>query len=338
VVLIWLQLPACGALLVLAIEAMAQTHECANIIDDKKRLVCYDQIYRRESPPKIKPTDQPLEFAERGRAGSSMDERWDLQPSSARGRFVPRAYKPVYLIPFTYTNRVNNVRSSPAPGHQVDSPGDLDAAEAKFQLSLKTKIWEGVFGDRGNLWAAYTQSSRWQVYNGAASRPFRETNYEPELMLVFRTQYELLGWQGRMAAVSLNHQSNGRALPLSRSWNRIIGEVGLERGNIGLSARAWWRVPENAADDDNPDIADYFGRGEVLLSYTLARNVFSLQARHSLRGGERARGSLQVDWAFPIISNLHGYLQLFSGYGESMIDYNFRQNKIGLGISVIEWR
>ena len=53
---------------------------------------------------------------------------------------------------------------------------------------------------------------------------------------------------------------------------------------------------------------------------------------------ERAPGSLQIDWAFPIIGNLHGYLQLFSGYGESMIDDNFRQNKIGLGILVIEWR
>ena len=97
-------------------------------------------------------------------------------------------------------------------------------------------------------------------------------------------------------------------------------------------------MPGNATDDDNPNIEDYVGRGELLLSYTLARNVFSLQARHSLRSGERARGSLQIDWAFPIIGNLHGYLQLFSGYGESMIDYNFRQNKIGLGISVIEWR
>ena len=53
---------------------------------------------------------------------------------------------------------------------------------------------------------------------------------------------------------------------------------------------------------------------------------------------ECAPGSLQIDWAFPIIGNLHGYLQLFGGYGESMIDYNFRQNKIGLGISAIEWR
>ena len=38
----------------------------------------------------------------------------------------------------------------------------------------------------------------------------------------------------RFTSLSFNHQPNGRALPLSRSWNRIIGEVGLARGNIGL--------------------------------------------------------------------------------------------------------
>jgi phospholipase A1 len=35
---------------------------------------------------------------------------------------------------------------------------------------------------------------------------------------------------------------------------------------------------------------------------------------------------------------LHGVLQWWSGYGESLIDYNFRQNKIGLGVTIAGWR
>ena len=41
---------------------------------------------------------------------------------------------------------------------------------------------------------------------------------------------------------------------------------------------------------------------------------------------------------FPLAGALHGYLQVFSGYGESMIDYNLRQTKAGLGVTIAGWR
>src|SRR3546814_8582674 len=99
---------------------------------------------------------------------------------------------------------------SPNPRNNVTEPMDLDAIEAKFQVSFKTKACENLFGDNGDIWMGYTQISRWQVYNGEISRPFRETNYEPEILLVFRNNYQLDGWKGRLAAVGINHQSNGR--------------------------------------------------------------------------------------------------------------------------------
>jgi phospholipase A1 len=98
----------------------------------------------------------------------------------------------------------------------VTTPQVLDSAELKFQISFKTKIAENLFGDNGDIWAGYTQSSRWQAYNSEDSRPFRETNYEPEVMMVFRNGYSIGGWRGRMTGISLNHQSNGRADPLAQ--------------------------------------------------------------------------------------------------------------------------
>jgi len=226
---------------------------------------------------------------------------------------------------------------SPNPVNTVTTSQQLDSAELKFQLSFKTKVVENLFGDNGDIWAGYTQSSRWQAYNADNSRPFRETNYEPEVMLMFRNGYSIGGWRGRMSGISVNHMSNGRADPLSRSWNRVIATVGLDRENWALVLRPWYRIPEDRKDDNNPDISDYMGRGDATLTWNKNGHEVSLMARHSLRGGDRSHGALQLDYGFPISNLLRGHVQIFDGYGESMIDYNHKATYVGLGVSLLEW-
>ena len=272
--------------------------------------------------------------------GSLLDSRWELARDSKRGIFNFRANKPVYLLPAFWTSDINRLPQSANPGNTVTEPLDLQDIETKFQLSFKTKALENLFGDNGDIWMGYTQSSRWQVYNGDISRPFRETNYEPEVLLVFRNGYSLGGWNGRMAAVGINHQSNGRSDPLSRSWNRVMFNIGLDREDWVLMLRPWFRISDGD-DDDNPGIDDYLGRGDLTLTHVRGRNEFSLMARHSLRGGDRSHGALQFDWGFPLTPHrrlpMRGHFQLFHGYGESLIDYNHKATYVGLGISLEEW-
>jgi phospholipase A1 len=279
---------------------------------------------------------EPDEAIANAGRGSLLDSRWELAKGSKLGTFNFRAYKPVYLLPAFWSSNPNELPHSPNPRNTVTEPQQLDSVEAKFQISFKTKAWENLFGDNGDVWMGYTQSSRWQVYNGEQSRPFRETNYEPEVLLVFRNNYHLGGWKGRMAAVGINHQSNGRADPLSRSWNRLMFNVGLDRDNWAVMLRPWVRISDGN-DDDNPDIDDYMGRGDVTIVHTIGGHELSLMARHSLRGGDRSHGALQFDWGFPIHNTLRGHVQVFDGYGESLIDYNHRATYIGLGISLLEW-
>ena len=268
-----------------------------------------------------------------------LDKRWELAPESKLGTWNIRAHQPVYLLPGFWTSDRNERPSSPNENNtvQVGDDQNLKSMEAKFQLSLKTKAVENLFGDNGDIWLGYTQSSRWQVYNADTSRPFRETNYEPEASLVFRTNYEILGLNARLLGVTFNHQSNGRADPLSRSWNRVIFNVGLERDNFALMLRPWYRIEENAKDDNNPDIKNYIGRGDLTAFYRKNDHEFSLMLRHSLKGGNDAHGAAQFDWAFPISGKLRGHFQLFDGYGESLIDYNHRATYVGLGVSLMNW-
>lgn len=354
----------------------ATPEACVSITIDADRLACYDAALRRgardtrgadiaakeakaiqknlelgeQVAPETAPTPAasgsdlyPHEDPQLAQAianagkGSLLDSRWELAKDSKLGTWNFRAYKPVYLLPAFWSSDPNQTPSSPNPNNTVVTPLGLDSLEAKFQLSFKTKAWENIFGDNGDLWMAYTQSSRWQVYNAEESRPFRETNYEPEVMLTFRNNYRLGGWNGRLLGIGVNHQSNGRADPLSRSWNRVVGLVGLDRENWALTVRPWWRVNESADDDNNRDIEDYVGRADATLVYVHGGHQFSVMGRHSLRGGDRSHGAVQLDWGFPIHNSLRGHLQVFDGYGESLIDYNHRATYIGLGVSLLEW-
>ncbi|MBL8317607.1 MAG: phospholipase A [Burkholderiaceae bacterium] len=334
----------CAAAAQPALAARDDAADCVRIDDDKSRLACYDRAFDRDpipagaNRPPLK-ADPGTATPPAARAAPSLfDDRWDLDGRRRGELFYPRAHKPVYLLPLNWTDRVNATPSSPSPDHSVTGPLVLRPLEVKYQLSLKAKLWERPLGLSGAIWGGYTQSSRWQVYNGAESRPFRETNYEPELIYAWPIDQHLLGWRLRLASVALNHQSNGRSLPLSRSWNRWVGEAAFERGDWTMQIRPWWRIGEAAGDDDNPDIGDYMGRSEVLLTGKLGGGIVALQLRHSLRGGSRSRGSAQLEWSVPIDGALHVYTQWFTGYGESMIDYNHKQNKLGLGISIVEWR
>ena len=357
-------------------QAPATPEACLAIETDATRLACYDQAMGRTASDtqaadaaaelaadlakqerKAAVPDEGATLRERARQrlgsvfgnddqyaearanagkGSLLDSRWELAKDSKLGVFQMRAYKPVYLLPAFWTSNVNETPSSPNPDNTVTEPQNLTSVEAKFQLSFKTKFAENLFGDNGDLWGAYTQSSRWQVYNGEESRPFRETNYEPEVLLVFRNNYSLGGWKGRMTAIGVNHQSNGRSDPLSRSWNRVMLNVGLDRENWAFVVRPWWRISDGN-DDDNPDIENYIGRGDAMLVYSKNGHELSFLGRHSLRGGDDSHGSVQMDWGFPIDRTLRGHVQLFHGYGESLIDYNHKATYVGLGISLLEW-
>jgi phospholipase A1 len=311
---------------------------CRALHTDKDRLACYDRVFGAPEGSLVEQTPSPpAQPLETHAEASLLEQRWELSPEEKQGTFRVSPYKPVYILAAYHSSRANATPSSPSPGHTVTSPLNLVNTESKFQYSLKSKLWENVMGDYSDLWFGYTQSSRWQFFNASDSRPFRETDYEPELMLAFRTHYSLFGWHGRLAGVSLTHQSNGRAVPLSRSWNRVIAQVGFDRPGWSIQLRPWWRIHEDRSSDDNPDIEDYMGRADLLITRIWGGNEISAVLRHSVRTGDRSHGSIELNWAFPIHGELKGYFQFFNGYGESLIDYNHTANYFGLGVSLIEW-
>lgn len=268
----------------------------------------------------------------------SLAEIWQLDTLSRSNKVEFRLlpYKPLYILFANYTTHVNDKPTSDNPNNVVPVALPYNNTELAFQLSFKTKAIRNIFGKNvgGDLWGAYTQTSRWQVYNAELSRPFRETNYEPEVFVLIATPYTIGNFKGVFAGVGINHQSNGRATPFSRSWNRVIFQLGWEVNKLQIVLKPWIRLPEAKVDDDNPEIEEYMGRAELALEYILGRHEFSLKGRHSLNSGNDSRGSARLDYSFRFYENLKIHTQIFTGYGESMIDYNHNQTTFGIGLSL----
>ena len=191
-----------------------------------------------------------------------------------------------------------------------------------------------MFKGKADLWVGFTQKAHWQLYNEELSRPFRELNYEPEVILNITTDYEVLGFKGRTLGIAFNHQSNGRTLPLSRSWNRIIVHAGFERDGWQVLLRPWLRLKDE--EDENPTISDFTGRGEMVVVKSFSKHQLSLVGTHSLRT-DKSHGRLVASWVFVIKRNFKGQFQVSDGYGETLQDYNHRQTTYGLSVSLVEW-
>ncbi len=255
----------------------------------------------------------------------ALETRMEMEALNSANRFLLTPHNRNYLLPAVYTDTPNEIP------FEEDSGGDVNYqnTEIEFQISMKVLIGDDIFHNNGYLYVAYTNLSFWQAYNTDISRPFRETNHEPEMILSVINDWEIFGFRNVMNQLILSHQSNGQSGVLSRSWNRVKGRAIFERGNLAFSITPWYRLPEDSEKDDNPDIDDFYGHYELTGAYTRNDHIVSFMTRRPFSD----KGALQLDWSFPISSTVRGYVKLFDGYGASLIDYNVRTQSIGLGVT-----
>lgn len=228
-------------------------------------------------------------------------------------------YHENYFFPFSYDTKKRS--------------DGRNQTETKFQLSVKNPIIDNFFGLNETVYFGYTHTSWWQLYNESA--PFRETNYRPEIFVnipyVSAEKTALKGFK-----FGFLHESNGQDTPNSRSWNRLYLESYFQVGNLFAIPKVWYRIPEKEAEDDNPNIQDFLGYGDLTLVYPYKKHTFKLLLRNNMKFDDDNKGFAQLDWTFPFFGskNTFGYIQLSNGYGDSLIDYDEDISRINFGISL----
>jgi phospholipase A1 len=299
---------------------------CSSIVNKNDRLQCYDQAATLKPPPR-----------------SYMTRAWDLDGQGnpdADGIRRLEPYRKNYAL-IRYTSNINKTPTSPSPNHSVLTPYPYMKVETKFQFSAKSEIGgyrnlEFLGFKNFRIWGAFTQQAYWQAFNVGNSSPFRESNYEPEIIGTLGTG-NAQGW--KLLNLGFSHQSNGRKEPDSRSWNRLYLQGGWEWDDIYVMGRGWWRIPEKPSQDDNPDLTSHIGRAELSIHWLPERDDEIIMLIRSNLQAHGHRGFLQLDWASPFKVGRSSQLnfQLTTGYGDSLIDYNHLQTTIGIGIVFKEW-
>ena len=220
-------------------------------------------------------------------------------------------YEPIYML-FT---------------HDFSKKPDRKADELHFEFSFERPITYDALGLGEKISFAYAQNSWWQITQDSA--PFRESNYRPELYVSAPMPF------ADELKIGAMHESNGKGGEESRSWNRLYAQSTWSADGFSITPRVWYAF---WLDRTNEDIADYMGYGDLRASYTFGKQRLSALWRNNLHFDGSNRGAIELNYSFPIFnSGFYGYLRYFNGYGESLADYKRSVNKIGIGLSFVEF-
>ena len=265
-----------------------------------------------------------------------VSERARLERRDAFNPYVLTAHRQNFILPAYGTTSLNErVYDENGIGYQ-----GLQPVELRFQISLKAQLnGRDLMLKDDSLWFGLTLAAWWQVYNGDDSRPFRETNYTPEFFYLKPLLWGPFGGSTTLL-LGLVHESNGQQVGLSRSWNRVYAGLVYERGDFALRVRPWYRIPEDAKKtpddpdgDDNPDILDFLGHGDLGLYWRDESQEYGALLRANTDTG---KGALRLSYTFPFNDRFRGLVEYFVGYGDSLIDYDHFQQRLGIGVALTD--
>jgi len=243
--------------------------------------------------------------------------------------FGLKPYRPNYILPFAIAN-------SKYVSHKPQVT--YDRKEAELQVSLKLKLAHDLFGLKEKYYVSYTHRAFWQIY--IKSSPFRETIYNPEAFVIFPISDKTSGLNIRSFKFAIAHQSNGQPdttnIPffngynLSKSINYVYGTLRLQHDTLLTDLTLLVPFPGSANLEDNPDIMKYLGYTQAKFTYFYNEHMFTLMARGNISS---LKGAVEATYSYPLPRDTYLYVKLFSGYVESLVDYNREVTKFSIGFS-----
>lgn len=272
-------------------------------------------------------TDSPVALAEElveveaAQSGTPASDY--IMPAGFREFFTP--YKRNYIL---FGSMQNKDGGEPFSGKTLD---------IRYEIGMKFRVFQNQQSLQGlsPLYFGYSQRSWWDIAESSA--PFKEHNYNPEFFWDFRDEgaeeawlpYEFGTFVDRFG---FEHQSNGRDGPESRSWDRLYAQKSLRlRDDLSVRLKAFVAMNEG---EQNADITDYLGNGEVQLTFEPNRDMDVVLT--STKGHSRSKYNYQLDLVYTMGSwlNTKFMLSYYDGYGEALASYDEKTRSLRAGIYI----
>ncbi len=203
----------------------------------------------------------------------------------------------------------------------------------RFELEKKIEPLEFIKKTCGDFFFSYSMIALWNIQN--ESGPFEDINHNPEAFC--QNKFGFLekiqfGYEHLSNGVSNESVGPDGRTNRSRSIHNVNTILKLSLSEkLTISPKVWW----NFAKDENKDIDDFWGNIDLGISYrtnpesTPERGatkgfVITTKLRGSFSTG-KGRIEFDISHPVPVLKNAYWFFQIFSGYGETILDYD---NKI----------
>lgn len=213
-------------------------------------------------------------------------------------------------------------------GVPINKRIDKYNSDVKFQISIRQRLTKTILPFNTFLMLTYTQKSFWDVY--ADSSPFRDSNFNPGLMLAkpIVQHNKLKG----MAYLAFEHESNGKDSIYSRSWNYfVLSGTYLFNSRLSIHGKVWggW------LSDDNSDLYDYKGFGMVGINYRSPNERLILSAFVNPRKQIwKVNTQMEASYRLTPKSNQFIFVQWYQGYAENLLEYDRYASMLRVGICI----
>jgi phospholipase A1/A2 len=204
--------------------------------------------------------------------------------------------------------------------------------QVKLQFSLKYDFFY-PFMNKIGLYLGYTQLMLWDIYK--LSGPFKCIDFNPEVFWRFESGNNFLD-DAKLPGFDYiqlgfwEHLSNGKDGLDSRGYYRSYVQLQLSTPfwiNFGVNLKAFYVW----AKEENSDIEDFLGNYEAMVFLRILddqnRELEEIYCRFASGGGlfglDFSKGYQEIGVKVrPIVARIRPYIQLYRGYGESIITYN----------------